>query len=311
MSRLKELDVLRGFAALNVVLFHYTTKFRQNFGHDYPAKYDWDYGKYGVQLFFMISGFVIFLSLKRKMQVSTFARKRFMRLYPTYWICLCLTFVIVWMAADPKIETQSFQVFLFNLTMIQGMFNVESIDGAYWSLIPELLFYVFMAVLCQFRLLSRMRAVAVVWLGLMVLNILYPLPFGAYLMNLQYGMFFLAGILFYRIMIERGDWHEHLLIGVCLMAAVMQNPSVTWLYMFLFLLFYLLVYGKLSPFVRQPFLFLGYISYPLYLLHQYIGFVLMRKLNIPDEIVVILIAVICMVAMAWLVTRLVEKLKWV
>lgn len=311
MVRLKELDVLRGIAALNVVVFHYTSKFRLNFGHDYPAKFDWDIGKYGVELFFMISGFVIFMSLQGKTTLEDFAYKRFSRLYPTYWICVCLTFLIVNLSQDPKMESNSISVLLMNFTMIQGVFSIKSVDGAYWSLIPELFFYAFMGVLFQLKLLSKVRTIALVWLTLMISNSLFTLPFGAYFLNLQYGMFFLAGILFYKIKYNEGDWHEHALIGLCFLAGMVENPTLTCfgVFLFIFCLFYLFVYGKLEMLTWKPFVFLGYISYPLYLLHQNIGFVLMRKLGqyISNELLVIFIGIITMITIAWLVTRFLEK----
>lgn len=311
MLRVKELDVLRGIAALNVVLFHYTAKFRLNFGHDYPSKYDWNIGQYGVELFFIISGFVIFMSLQGKTSIGDFAYKRFSRLYPTYWICMILTFLVVGLARDPGIESQSAAVFLMNLTMIQGAFNIKNIDGVYWSLIPELFFYVSMGLLFQLGWLNKVRTIALVWLSLMLFNTLFKLPFGAYFLNLEYGMFFMAGILFYQIKFAKGDWHEHVLIGFCFLAAVLTHPGLTlfYVFVFIFLLFYLFVYDQLKFFSWKPFIFLGYISYPLYLLHQNIGFVLMRKMEpyIGNEYLLIFITMVLIVTLAWLVTRFLEK----
>ncbi|AOM75934.1 acyltransferase family protein [Pedobacter steynii] len=311
MVRVKELDVLRGIAALNVVLFHYTAKFRLNFGHDYPSKYDWNIGQYGVELFFIISGFVIFMSLQGKTCIRDFAYKRFSRLYPTYWICMILTFLVVGLARDPGIESQSAAVFLMNLTMIQGAFNIKNIDGVYWSLIPELFFYVSMGLLFQLGWLNKVRTIALVWLSLMLFNTLFKLPFGAYFLNLEYGMFFMAGILFYQIKFAKGDWHEHVLIGFCFLAAVLTHPGLTlfYVFVFIFLLFYLFVYDQLKFFSWRPFIFLGYISYSLYLLHQNIGFVLMRKMEpyIGNEYLVIFITMVLIVTLAWLVTRFLEK----
>ncbi|MNV83633.1 Acyltransferase family protein [compost metagenome] len=124
-------------------------------------------------------------------------------------------------------------------------------------------------------------------------------------------MFFLAGILFYQIKFAKGDWHEHVLIGICFLAAVLAHPGLTlfYVFVFIFLLFYLFVYDQLKFFSWRPFIFLGYISYPLYLLHQNIGFVLMRKMEqyIGNEYLVILITMVLIVTLSWLVTRFLEK----
>jgi peptidoglycan/LPS O-acetylase OafA/YrhL len=308
MVRIKELDVFRGIAALNVVVFHYTSRYRMNFGHNYPIDYDWNLGRYGVELFFMISGFVIFMSLQGNTSITSFAKKRFTRLYPEYWICVCLTFLVLNIAADPKVETVSPPVLLLNLTMIQGVFNVKSVDGVYWSLIPELFFYFAIGLLYYLGLLSRIRIFGTVWLTLMILNSLVGLPFGAYLLNLQYGMFFMAGILFYRIKFDQGGWQEHALILLSFVAALCSHPGMIQaaVYLLFYLIFYMFVYGFLNKISWKPLVFLGYISYPLYLIHQNIGFILMRTLGryLSSDVLIVLLTIATMITLAWLITSL-------
>jgi peptidoglycan/LPS O-acetylase OafA/YrhL len=309
--RLKELDILRGFAALNVVLYHYTSRFRDIYVHNYDAKYDWIYGHYGVQLFFVISGFVIFMTLQKVKNVKEFAFKRFLRLFPTYWICLITTLIISYLLHYNVASEYTFFRILMNFTMIQGVFEINNIDGAYWSLLPELFFYVFMAFMYSIGWLTKVRTIAIIWLSLMILNQLSLLPFGAYFLNLQYGMFFLAGILFYEIKFNKGTFINHLLIAGCLITAIWvdQRPGSIYVFTGIFALFYLFIYDKLKTVSFSPLLFLGYISYPLYLLHQNIGFSLMNllKLYIPNEFVVILISILILTGMAWIVTKYLEK----
>src|ERR1044072_9360250 len=85
-SRIKELDALRGIAALMVVFFHYTFWRPQ-------AKLGFNLGTTGVDLFFMISGFVIFMSLLHINQSKEFVINRISRLYPGYWACVTFTFI--------------------------------------------------------------------------------------------------------------------------------------------------------------------------------------------------------------------------
>lgn len=309
MLRLKELDVLRGVAALNVVIFHYTSKFRLNFGHKYPPVYDWELGKYGVELFFMISGFVIFMSLQNITSIETFARKRFTRLYPEYWICLSLTFLVLTVAGDPQLEPVNGEVLLLNLTMLQGVFGVQSVDGVYWSLVPELFFYASIGLLYHFGQLRRIRLLGFIWLLLMVLNSLFKLPFGAYFLNLQYGMFFMAGILFYKLKFDSlAHRLDHLLVAFSFVAAMFAHPGMVqfYVYLLIYALFYLFVYGGLRLISWKPMLFLGYISYPLYLIHQNVGFILMKTLGryLTNDLLILLMTIIAMITLAWLIVRL-------
>ncbi|MFG0267113.1 MAG: acyltransferase family protein, partial [Rhodopirellula sp. JB055] len=64
--RILELDALRAMAAINLVLFHFTHVYAVKFGFSSPLGGEWPYGAYGVELFFILSGFVNSMSLMRR-----------------------------------------------------------------------------------------------------------------------------------------------------------------------------------------------------------------------------------------------------
>ena len=84
------LDALRSLAAVAVVVYHYTHAFDQSqyFPGYPPAWFSFGAGRYGVQMFFVISGFVILMTIGRVKGVGDFAYARFSRLYPPYWASL-------------------------------------------------------------------------------------------------------------------------------------------------------------------------------------------------------------------------------
>jgi len=86
-TRIRELDSLRGIAAFAVLLFHFTYV---NDAHR-MAPFGLAAGKYGVELFFVISGFVIFMTLERSGSVRQFAVSRIARLFPAYWAAIFCT----------------------------------------------------------------------------------------------------------------------------------------------------------------------------------------------------------------------------
>lgn len=90
--RIKELDVFRGFAALAVVLYHYTTMYNKMC--NVSSSWELPYGWLGVPVFFILSGFVIYLTVDKSKSAIDFLKKRFIRLYPTYWLCLLITLCI-------------------------------------------------------------------------------------------------------------------------------------------------------------------------------------------------------------------------
>lgn len=308
-NRITELDALRGIAAVSVLLFHYTSLYRKEFGLDFSENWDWTYGHHGVQLFFVISGFVIFMSLHHVKSVSEFFFKRFIRLYPTYWACLLITIIFCVVFDYQKVDL-SWEVIIFNISMFQSVFHVANIDGSYWSLLPELLFYIVMAVVYHLKILSKIKIIAIIWILLMLLSTFRPSVLDV-LLNLRFGMFFIAGIMFYRIRFEKSNILEHLMILACLFSVYFVRKDVEYLLAsaVIFIIFYLFIYGKLSFLNKKILLFLGYISYPLYLLHQNIGFILINKLKSfgVHEVVAIGFAFAVMVVMAWFVVDYIEK----
>lgn len=140
-NRLLSLDALRGVAALSVVIFHYTANFQYKYGHTSPPLLSFELGRYGVELFFMISGFVIFLTLDRVRSTADFAFARFSRLFPTYWMAVLLTWAIVTIFGLPGREVNGVAA-VANLTMIQAILGFPNVDSVYWTLQAELGFYV-------------------------------------------------------------------------------------------------------------------------------------------------------------------------
>src|SRR3954469_15102112 len=81
-GRLEGLDGLRGIAAASVMVYHYTAWYP--FLHGFDLTPAFPYGIFGVELFFVISGFVIFMTLERTRSLGQFAAARFARLYPAF-----------------------------------------------------------------------------------------------------------------------------------------------------------------------------------------------------------------------------------
>lgn len=152
-ERFSLLDALRFAAALAVVGYHYLAFPEPGLGTPVSivapgvfriAKY----GAFGVDLFFVISGFVILMSgLGRS--AGGFVASRISRLYPAYWLGVVATAVVVAVAA-PGHPFDLRQV-LANLTMVHHAFGIDDVDPVYWTLWVELHFYVIVGVLLLFR----------------------------------------------------------------------------------------------------------------------------------------------------------------
>lgn len=145
MNRLAHLDALRGIAALLVVWQHTSESFVKIPGvaerGSWLADIAWsvDFGRIGVVCFFLISGFIIPYSFSSGPgALKTFAIRRFFRLYPVYWVSVLLAvFVgVVFLGQSWNAETIA-----ANFTMMQKAIGFSHIQGLYWTLQVELIFY--------------------------------------------------------------------------------------------------------------------------------------------------------------------------
>lgn len=322
-SRLLELDVFRGVAAMAVVLYHYTTRYDQLFGHpsDINVYISLPLGYFGVNLFFIISGFVIFLTLNRTSSSMDFIVSRFSRLYPVFWAAVTVTFIAMLVFGLQGLERTPME-YLYNLSMISGFFDVRDIDGVYWTLRYELLFYFWMLILFNLRSFRFIELVGLAWVFLslaseVLKNIGHPVP-GAietYLI-LAYIHLFVAGIIFFRISEAGFSVTRLVVLAVCLLTDyVLRGIESVVIIALFFILFILFVKGWLTRIAIQPLVYLGTISYSLYLIHENIGFIAMQELyplGLP-QIPMLLIVVLISVGIAHLLTFSVEKpaLYWI
>lgn len=285
--RVDELDSLRGIAAMAVVCYHFTVAYDN--GHQNILEFQpFRYGYLGVQLFFMISGFVILMTLERSKNLLSFAISRFSRLYPLYWCSILLTLIFLAFAGAPdQQKTFPLSQVLANFTMIQGYLKIKDIDVPYWTLGIELVFYVIMGFIFFLKLNEKIYKVSSVWLVLSLFAPLYLIFPVQKIINvlfiLRYAPFFIAGILFYRAKKDGPSRLNHILIACSLLCNIyllfllpVTEPNTGFfipvvLYLLFYGAFYLMLYDKLKFIKQKPIIFLGTISYPLYLIHNAIG----------------------------------------
>lgn len=160
-ARLSGIQALRGLAASAVVLYHVSRHINEAFG--FPALttvFHW--GHAGVDLFFVISGFIILFVHRRDIgqpdRLGHYVGRRFNRVMPVYWIALALTVAMKIARGHglPKLFTLIWSATL--LPSIQPPVLVIA-----WTLQFEVLFYAVFAVLVINRDVGL--AVMTAWLG--------------------------------------------------------------------------------------------------------------------------------------------------
>lgn len=275
--RNRALDALRGIAALGVVFFH--------FGGKGDAPFAFVAGKYGVELFFLISGYVILMSAERKPSSPSFALARFWRLYPTFWLAIAYTLGVLFILGA-TMPSQPLIAIPFNMLMFPKFFGVEYIDGVYWTLEYELIFYAYVVMLLAIGRLS--------WCA-WILTLCSAVTTLAYFTNLR-GIAFefspVASSIVNRILFLLLDGKAHLfLLGIlAYMAKNQRFTGVHWICVAVALagihgderasyavmtvvcaMFAWAVWGSARITIPSPLLWLGAISFPLYLIHMRAG----------------------------------------
>lgn len=316
-GRLQELDALRGLAALAVVLFHYTTRYDELFGHEKQGYLNFSYGHLGVNLFFMISGFVIFMTLLRTKSIGEFAKKRALRLYPAYIVAVIVTFVAVKIYGLEGRGVSLFEA-IFNLTMLQGFIpGVDHVDGVYWSLAVEMTFYIMAGLAIFFCLRKHVFKLVVGWLIISILLQVLIIAFdGSIIAKLlsfysivSYSHLFIAGIMFYLIR-EKAEVKYYLVLAGCLISQFAFNDLISSVITIsFFAVFYFMIHDKMKFLNTRLLTFLGAISYSWYLIHQNLGYIVLdyiEGIGLVHEVFLV-IPLLGSIVLATILTYYVEK----
>lgn len=336
--RYHEIDLLRFLAALSVMLYHFTFA-----GYHYhglsPVQYPlleetFKYGFLGVELFFMISGYVVLMSAQGK-TLGQFFTSRVSRLYPAFWVACTICFVVVRLFAHPLMQPgapvldTSLGHYFVNMTMLHGFVGIPNLDGVYWTLTYEIVFYFLIAVMLAFGWFKHLVMVLTVWLGYcLVASLGFNVGPFAFLFFPQYAPFFIAGMVFFLLQQAHKQaipWELYLLLlacyGLSLQAAVhftresaayYQHPFSPivgcMLVSVFFGLFLLIVYRKINIGQAKWLTWAGALTYPMYLGHHNIGYVVLQRLGNRVNNNVLLVAMLTGVfLLAFLIHVVVER----
>ena len=319
LQRIPELDALRGIACLMVILFHFTCERPQ-------APFGFQIGTTGVDLFFIISGFVIVMSLQRVSKTSEFVFNRLSRLYPTYWTAVTLSFILI------SIEQNKMQLkdYFGNMTMFQFYFRIPDIDGHYWTMIVEMIFYAAIALLFYFKWFKHLNLICLTLSILVVVithcgsDVTQLKKIISFIPLLQFIPLFFAGSIFYKIYTVKTKLLEnYLIILFCLIcqlslfdyAGRSKGSIDLFEYIIILTLFFgvfvLLVNNKLKFIVNKVTIFIGKISFALYLIHYRISIdfiipYLTEKLHVHFWIASLLFALPISIFIASVITFYIE-----
>lgn len=329
-NRIGSLDLLRLLAALAVVGFHYLWR-----GHagatpfldgEATAAASWALPGYlGLNLFFMISGFVIAWSAEGR-SFSEFAIARFSRLYPGFIICMTLTAVILTFAGDPRLSVSGIQ-WLANFVMVPQALGQTFIDGVYWTIILELVFYGWVALAILTGLFGRWKLMVITgWLAIAMVNE-QVVGSGAlrFLLITEYAPFFAFGMLVQHMTAHGRSADAVVLAAAALLigldhlsrmqdwmldaygVALADRALVLWGLAIHALFLATVALRRLVPSTPLV-LAAGGVTYPLYLLHQNAGYAGINVLApLTGQGVAVALITTGMLGLSWLVWTFAEK----
>jgi peptidoglycan/LPS O-acetylase OafA/YrhL len=313
-ARLALLDAGRFGAAAAVLVYHYFFNGIANGklsslsavpGLSEVARY----GYLGVEFFFLISGYVILVSARGR-SARDFAVARALRLYPAFLAAMLLTALLAQAWGGTRMAVTLPQV-AANLTMAAPWFGHEHVDGVYWTLAYELRFYAVVLLALLLGAGARLEGWAVAWVVAQL---------AAHLMGLArvpllggYYVFFAAGALFAAL--QRGALRGALawaLVGaalyLCLDMALGEARAkalatgmafsplvVAGAIGGFFAFFAALGQARVRALEIPGARWAGALTYPLYLVHAHVGYMLLSRFGSEEHKALAYAAVIALV----------------
>jgi len=300
--RIDSLDGLRGIAVIGVLLYHYFVRWGDPsrgvllypWGDQWSGFALFEAGQYGVELFFVISGFVIAMTLTRCSGILEFAIRRYARLGPAMLVFAPLTFLVSAWGGIEQFRTSpssvAFAMTFIDPDLVNALFQTSfrSVDGVYWSLYVEVQFYALISVIYFMRPRQSLPLFALVS-SLAVLSLVCRIPvadgIAERLLSARQIPWFLMGMAFHARFIDRTSqrWIPSLCLALVQLGALSLFDKDWGLFRASLIIPLLFAAAEELPLARRvlssPLVCrVGVASYGLYLVHQYVGVTILHRL---------------------------------
>lgn len=312
-NRIKNIDILRGIAILLVVIFHYTSHYSpeyllrsDNWSLDI-AKYGWS----GVDIFFVVSGYCIGMTIIKTQNYSEFLVRRFARIYPTYVFCglITLMFYTFFELPGREVDWITGIMNLIFANFIPGL-NFKYIDGIYWALFVELKFYIFFGILYFF--FKDLSKAIIAWAFFsVILNLILFLDNKIIIFFTSispHANFFLIGLMLFNL--KKRAFSSYIIISIIIMINILINERYLGneIYFIFLILITSLILKTNIKFKFDLLSKIGLVSFSWYLLHNAIGIIIIRELNkIGIENLSVIIAILTTLSLSFFSFRFIEK----
>ncbi|WP_338608577.1 acyltransferase [Pelagibacterium nitratireducens] len=280
------------------------------------------YGYLGVEFFFIISGYVIFHSALRG-DAAAFLAARCVRLFPAFWAAVIITSLAAQMWGTGLTAVTAPQFFA-NMTMFPYLFGEGYVDGVYWTLRYEWQFYLGVFLILLFVRPKRLTIFILIWPIYISANYFWlrgglPLAGGYY-------AYFSAGALFAVFTVKR-QWYVLAMLALSALLCLhfsLQNAAemslrsgrefssivVASAVLCMFFFFTFLQRSGIRDLRLPGSKTAGAMSYPLYLVHAHLGFMLISNFGSEENKILVYSCVSLLVMLiAYLIHSVVENLS--
>lgn len=302
MKHIKTFDSLRGLMAFWVVLSHTFSTF--DLFLPSALKKVFNVG-FAVEVFIILSGFVIFFLLDKKQEsYKNFIFRRFFRLFPVYWVLLFIAAIsmngqlLLWQELGSEgsywqgrlstitasIANYDYHLFL-HIPLLQGIIHPSVLPASdftfiepAWSLSLEWQFYLIAPFICwgivnysrkESQSMLALISIAIIISGLYGKGGSGFLPKEMHLFILGIGSYYL-----WKFIVQDRKWYVLLLCCLCTAIVIRSIPLLIWFMFFTIALSNNVILMSIrSVLESRPFEFLGKISYPMYLVHTMVVFI--------------------------------------
>ena len=291
-KRIIGLDLLRIFAAFTIMTYHYFYIGPiQGFYSNEVFHRLCFWGEFGVDVFFLLSGFVILISTEYVKSSAKFLIGRAKRIYPAYIICSLFTMFCGFLMPDTN-KVDLFHRWLNSLMFYSDVWGGATLSNIYWTLLVEIKFYILVAIIMKIGIWKNYKyQILFLWCLIAIinnfsinnnmLNILF---------NLKYAGHFTLGIILYLLKNrkERSYWMGTIIVMSVWLIYRNMLAHTNWIrslteiqytdidiflgMIFIISVFILSIEIQNCLFLTRFTSFLGALSYTFYLIHADFGY---------------------------------------
>lgn len=302
-SRNKQIDGLRGITVLMIVLYHLIFRYSELY-LDKSIFFINQWGKIGVSIFLLISSYYSISSRQNKHSIL----KKILRLWPTYFVSITLTMLILLFLQLPG-RTCGVRDYLLNFLFLNGFIGTPYVDGAHWYITILISITIISGVFNAFNI-SDKEFPYLIWMILAFLATrVLKCSVIAQLLGGSYVGIACMGIAIRNFHKNAKTWKAILLIAL-IYSCIMLGIKYAIILLFVTPVIIATIKGKIKFLESKILNKIGAISYPLYLIHQNVGMAIEYNMMImlkKYSLWYVIIAIFLVVILAIVLYTLVEK----